>query len=214
MQPAIHIEQVPVGRMANFSYLIVDVASKEALYVDPGWDSKKVISVAEQNEWKIVGMVVTHFHFDHCQSLPEAWKALRAAVFLPKGEGEHIDKPEYKTKWMEEGTEISVGNQKVKCLSMPGHTPNEICLLVGNHLITGDVLFVDACGRVDLPGSDPERMFHSLKRISEMSDELVIYPGHDYGSKPTDTLGNQKKTNPYLQAAACGKNAFFVARGV
>ena len=200
--------------MANFSYLIVDGQTKEALYVDPGWESEKVIGVAKTHDWKITGIVVTHFHYDHNKALPEAWSCLRVPVYLPSGEGESVNEPHYQTRWMQEGTAIFVGKTEVKCLSMPGHTLNEICLLVGKHLLTGDVLFVDGCGRVDLPGSDPEKMFGSLKRLSAMSDDIIIYPGHDYGPTPTDTLGHQKKTNPYLMAAARGKVDFFGARGV
>ncbi len=213
MQP-VHIEQIAVGAMANFSYLIVDESTKESLYVDPGWEAEKVIGVARKKDWKIVGIVVTHFHFDHCKALPEAWQLLQVPVWLPKGEGEALAEPQYKISWMEEGSEISFGEKKLHCLSMPGHTPNEICLLIENHLITGDVLFVDGCGRVDLPGSDPQQMYQSLKRLSEMPDDIVIYPGHDYGPKKTDTLKNQKKTNPYLLAFLKGKKEFFGARGV
>ena len=200
--------------MANFSYLMADTNAKKALYVDPGWEPEKVIAAAKLNGWEIVGIVVTHFHYDHCKALPEAWELLKVPVYLPKGEGESIDESQYQTIWMEEGTTIPVGSQTVQCLSMPGHTPNEICLSAGSHLLTGDVLFVDGCGRVDLPGSDPEKMFVTLQRIAQMPDATVIYPGHDYGPSPTDTLGHQKKTNPYLTAALRGQKEFFGVRGV
>jgi glyoxylase-like metal-dependent hydrolase (beta-lactamase superfamily II) len=95
---------------------------------------------------------------------------------------------------------IPFGSQHIQILHTPGHSPGSICLLVENNLFTGDSLFVDAgAGRVDLPGSDLNTLFHSLEtKISPLSDQTVVWPGHDYGERPWSTIGLEKKNNPYL----------------
>ncbi len=96
--------------------------------------------------------------------------------------------------------DITLGNETIKILHTPGHSPGGQCFYNAPHLITGDTLFVNGCGRCDLPGSDPEAMFNSLHEIiGKLPDDTIIYSGHNYGDPPTDTLGNQKKTNPYLK---------------
>jgi len=93
---------------------------------------------------------------------------------------------------------------RVRFLHTPGHTPGSQCFLVNQaSLVAGDTLFVGACGRVDLPGGDPKAMYESLtQKLMRLPDEVVLYPGHNYGRTPSDTLGAQKRTNPYLR----GKN--------
>jgi glyoxylase-like metal-dependent hydrolase (beta-lactamase superfamily II) len=90
----------------------------------------------------------------------------------------------------------------LSCLLTPGHTPGGICIIVDKKaLLTGDTLFIGDCGRTDLPGGSLEEMFKTLQeKIFLLSDELIVYPGHDYGEKPFDSLGNQKRTNKTLKA--------------
>ena len=208
------IEQIPVGPMANFSYLIADPAMQKAAYVDPGWEVEKVLKIASQKKWQIEKILITHTHFDHIQELEEAYKKLKVPVFVHGIETGAIEKMGVPVHPLANNDIISVGNLSIQCLHTPGHTPGEICFHVGNHLISGDVLFVDGCGRVDLPGSDPDQMFETLKNLSQLPDNTIIYPGHHYGPTPTDTIGHQKKSNPYLVAAAQGKDVFFGRRGI
>lgn len=85
-------------------------------------------------------------------------------------------------------------------LLTPGHTPGSICILVNNEaIITGDTLFIGDCGRTDLPGGNLTQMYNTLHyKIKSLPDHLIVYPGHNYGNKPFDTLGNQKLTNKTL----------------
>lgn len=213
MQP-VTVHQIAVGPMANFSYLIEDTATKRGAYVDPGWEVAKVIRIIKTHQITLEKILITHTHFDHIQAVSEAYAALRVPVFVPSLEAEAVQEMGIPTHAILAEDTISVGNSNIQCLHTPGHTPGEICFYIPPHLITGDVLFVDGCGRVDLPGSDPEKMFETLRRLSGLPDETIIYPGHDYGPTATDTLGHQKKTNPYLSAATKGKDLFFRERGV
>jgi glyoxylase-like metal-dependent hydrolase (beta-lactamase superfamily II) len=88
----------------------------------------------------------------------------------------------------------------VEFLHTPGHTTGSQCFLVDGSLISGDTLFIGSCGRVDLPGSDPQQMYESLvNKLARLPDETILYPGHNYASAPTSTIGEQKRRNPFLR---------------
>ena len=107
----------------------------------------------------------------------------------------------------ESGDVLEFGEIRVRLLHTPGHTPGSQCFLVeepgeAGRLVAGDTLFLGSCGRVDLPGADPEAMYRSLnEKLRKLPDETILYPGHLYSSEPTDTMGHQKQVNPYLRAA-------------
>lgn len=99
----------------------------------------------------------------------------------------------------EDGDRIPLGASTIECLATPGHSPGGACYRVGGHLFTGDTLFVYGCGRCDLPGGDPERMFHSLARLkTEIPEATTIFPGHRYAPESTSTMGEQRRANPFL----------------
>jgi len=101
---------------------------------------------------------------------------------------------------VDDGDRLKVGDLELRFLHTPGHTPGSQCFLIGDRLVAGDTLFVQGCGRVDLPGSDPEEMYRSLTdRLSKLPDDVLLYPGHDYGGRPTSTLGEERKTNYCLK---------------
>jgi glyoxylase-like metal-dependent hydrolase (beta-lactamase superfamily II) len=98
------------------------------------------------------------------------------------------------------GDLVTVGDVSVKLIHTPGHTPGSQCFLVQDCLVAGDTLFVNGCGRVDLPGADPEAMYESLtQKLAKLGDDVILYPGHDYGPEPTASMGDQKRTNSYLR---------------
>ena len=101
----------------------------------------------------------------------------------------------------EGGDVIELGDVQIELLHTPGHTPGSQCFLVRKRLVAGDTLFIDGCGRVDLPGGDAAQMQVSLRRLAELPEDVVLHPGHDYGEAPTASIGEQKRTNPYLQMA-------------
>ena len=90
--------------------------------------------------------------------------------------------------------------QHVTFLHTPGHTPGSQCFLVGDRLVAGDTLFVQGCGRVDLPGGDPEQMYYTLtQRLAKLPASTVLYPGHNYGPSETSTIGDELELNPYMR---------------
>ena len=101
---------------------------------------------------------------------------------------------------IQDNTIIELGNLKIKVIHTPGHTPGGVLFLVEDNLFTGDTLFVEGCGRTDLPGSNTKQMYHSLEKIKSMDENIKIYPGHDYGSMKISTIKHEKENNPYLLA--------------
>ncbi|SRR5581483_4560018 len=193
MKPA--ILQIPVGQMANFTYIIADDDSGEAAVIDPSWDLDDVFHALKKNGWKAKYVINTHTHFDHVLGNEQVAEVAGAKII------QHENSKLQKDIAAKDGDTIEIGSIKLKVMHTPGHSKDSMCLILENQLIfTGDTLFVGNCGRTDLPGSDPEEMYHSLfDRLAMLDEKLVVYPGHNYGSAPTSTIGNEKKTNYVLQ---------------
>ena len=192
-------EQIPVGHMQNFSYLIGDEAAKEAAIVDPGWDIDKLLSAAKKHDLKVKFILVTHSHYDHIQQVKDLFDATDATVYVHEEDSEEIkNKGIEKIKTVGEGDTINIGKIKIKVLHTPGHTPGSVCYLIDNRLITGDTLFVGNIGRTDLPRGNPGIMSSTLKRLKKLDDSIEVYPGHDYGSTKSSTIKREKKTNPHM----------------
>ena len=186
--------QIPVGQMANFTYIVADEETAEVAIIDPSWDLEKVFDALEKNRWKAKYIVNTHSHFDHVLGNGQVAKMTKAKII------QHKDSHLEKDIALSEGDVIQVGSIGMKVVHTPGHSPDSICLVLDGAVFTGDTLFVGNCGRTDLPGSDPKEMYHSLLNIvSRLDDKLVVYPGHNYGQTPTSTIGFEKKFNLVLQ---------------
>lgn len=189
------IKTLALGPMDNFTYLVGDGAI--CAVIDPGWETDKIIKAATSEGWKIDAILLTHGHFDHAHETGSLAKKTHAKIYVHRDEEIRVSK-DVVVERTEDESLIRIGKIELKCIHTPGHTQGSQCFLVDNSLFTGDTLFVDACGRVDLPGSSPKQMEDSLKRISKLKPSIVIYPGHNYGDTPTSTIGEQLKTNPYL----------------
>ena len=195
-------KQIKVGPMQNFSYIIGDENSKSAAVIDAGWETNKLIEIASKEKLKINKIILTHSHYDHVQKTVELAEKTNAAVYFHELEFEEIKKTinvkKIKAVKLKNNDIINVGNMKINIIHTPGHTAGAICLLVDNKLITGDTLFVNAIGRTDLAGGDAVKIFESLQKLKGLSDDIEVYPGHDYGDIPFSTIGNEKKNNPYF----------------
>lgn len=201
--------QLKVGPMQNFSYIIGDEDSKEAAVIDAGWEADKLISICKEANMKITKIILTHSHYDHIQKADELASKTNAEVYFHEDDCNEvmqaIKNPSIKQIKIKNNQIISIGEIKVKAIHTPGHTPGGICLLVENKLLTGDTLFVNAIGRTDLPGGDPVKLFDSLQKLKKLDEDIEVYPGHDYGEITFDTIGNQKKTNPYFKCESKGQ---------
>jgi hydroxyacylglutathione hydrolase len=193
MNPA--ILTIPVGHMANFTYIIADKDSDYAAVIDPSWELDKVFYELKKNGWSAKYVINTHTHFDHVLGNEQVAKLTGAKIV------QHRNSQLEKDIAVSDGDVIEIGSIKLRVLHTPGHSKDSICLLLDDQLIfTGDTLFVGNCGRTDLPGSDPAEMYQSLfDRLGKLDDRLIVYPGHDYGPTTTSNIGREKKTNSVLK---------------
>ena len=215
-----YFHQVAVGEMANLAYLVGSLSTREALLVDPAWSVDALLDRAESDGMKVVGALATHYHQDHVGGQIfgfdiEGVARLLARHPVPIYVNEHEADGLRKVTGASDsdlvrkagGDTLTFGEVRIRLLHTPGHTPGSQCFLVEERgqpgrLVSGDTLFLGSCGRVDLPGSDAEDMYRSLNgTLRELPDETVLYPGHLYSTDPYGTLGEQKRTNPFLRAA-------------
>jgi glyoxylase-like metal-dependent hydrolase (beta-lactamase superfamily II) len=205
------------AQMANFLYLIGDPSSRRCLVIDPSWDPFGALALAEEDGYQLVGAVCTHTHPDHIggnlygMNIPgvaDLHQRLAPngefTVYVHALEAEGLQKnlalPPDDLTTVTDGDSIELGETSIQIIHTPGHTPGGICLLVAGHLVSGDTLFVGSCGRTDLPGSDVDKMYHSLKEIlAKLPDDTRVFPGHDYGPTPSSTIAEEKEQNHALR---------------
>ena len=199
-------------RMVNLVYLIGDRASGEAVAVDPAYAPDEVIDILRADGMCLVGVLATHYHSDHVGGDLFGRDILGIAELLEQVEVPiHVHRDE--VPWIERSTGVGrdslvphesddvlqVGEIKIRLLHTPGHTPGSQCFLVANRLVAGDTLFLQGCGRTDLPGSDPDAMYDSLvNRLAILPDDTVVYPGHLYSPDGSASLAETKRKNPVL----------------
>jgi len=193
------IHTLELGHMENFIYIIQDHSSKTAAVVDPAWEVNKITILAEHQGFKITDVLLTHSHYDHTDGLQAILKTVDAKVHLAQLEAEFWGQKLANPILHQEGDTIQLGATTIKVLHTPGHTPGSVCYHLGKHLITGDTLFVNACGRCDLPGGNQQQMTNSLRRLGSLPPETIIHPGHHYGPQATSTIAEQLKNNPFMQ---------------
>lgn len=193
------IEQIRIG-YDNFSYVIYCPIHKKAVIVDPGFDTTKSLRFITANDLILEYIILTHYHNDHSAETKHLKKVIPSArIVASKEDGKKLPiKPDI---FVCDKSQLKVGNILLSFLLTPGHTPGGICIIVDEKaILTGDTLFIGDCGRTDLPGGSLEEMFKTLQeKIFLLSDELIVYPGHDYGEKSFDSLRNQKQNNKTLK---------------
>ncbi len=210
MNEQLYFKQIEMGPMQNYVYLIGSLETRKVAVVDAAWEIDEILRLAARDEMEITHAFVTHTHPDHVggrfagteiEGLQELLSKCKAKVVVHKAEAEFLKglSPSDMIK-AESGDEITVGGIDIQLLHTPGHTPGSQCFLIGNRIVSGDTLFIGSCGRIDLPGSDPEQMYYSLtQKLMALPDETVLFPGHNYASQTTSTMGDEKRHNPYLQ---------------
>lgn len=199
-------------QMVNFAYAIGDRTTGECVLVDPAWRVADLVNVVADDGMQVTGVLATHYHADHVGGSImgheiEGVAALLEQVSCPI----HVQADE--VPWMERtagvtaadlvahapGDVLAVGDIEITLLHTPGHTPGSQCFLVDSRLVAGDTLFLDGCGRTDLPGSDPHAMMSSLRMLQTIDDDVVLYPGHRYSVASSATMGSVKQTNFVFQ---------------
>jgi len=204
----------PVARqMVNFVYAIGDRDAGQALLVDPAYDVGALLEVLEGDGMTLAGVLITHYHADHAGGSLMGWEIAGLVELLERVSVPiHVNTAE--RPWVARSTGVSerdlvphdggdalaVGGVEIELLHTPGHTPGSQCFLVsGETLISGDTLFLQGCGRTDLPGSDPDAMYESLRRLSALPDTVTVFPGHRYSEAPNATMQSVRGTNVALQ---------------
>ena len=188
------VHQIQVGNMQNFTYIVADENTNEAIIIDPSWDLVELELVIKKNNLKIKYIVNTHHHFDHTLGNEMMAESTKAPIIQHESSELSCDIR------VKDADFIEFGNSKLKVLHTPGHSHDSICLIGDGKIFSGDTLFVGNCGRVDLPGGSAKDLYHSLFDVLySLDDDLILYPGHNYGSSEVSTIGKEKSTNLVMQ---------------
>ena len=195
-------------QMVNFVYLIGDTQTRECIIVDPAYAVHEIAEIVEADDMKLVGALGTHYHPDHVGGKMMGWNIEGISSLLERNEVPiHIQKSEM--EWVtkttgvssthltahEGGDVVQVGEIAITLLHTPGHTPGSQCFLVDGNLVSGDTLFLEGCGRTDLPGSNPDDMYDSLNMLATLPNDTIVYPGHRYSDPAFLAMGQVRETN-------------------
>ena len=192
----------------NFSYIIADDTTREAAVVDSSYNAGKITSILTAENLKLKYIINTHSHSDHTAGNPELRSMSGARIVAHKLSRVNADVK------VDDGDIISIGNIPLKVIHTPGHTPDSICLLVDKKkLLTGDTLFVGECGRTDMPGGNSKSMYESLfHKLLKLNDDVEVYPGHDYGPKPSSSIGEERRSNYTLEPRSLSEFINFMSQ--
>lgn len=196
------------SQMVNFVYLVGDTQTRECVIVDPAYAVNDLLQIVANDDMKLTGVLATHYHPDHVGGSMmgmniEGVSALLDLQPVPI----HVNANE--ASWVTRTTGISdndlvkhsggdklcVGDIEITFVHTPGHTPGSQCFLVEQRLVAGDTLFLEGCGRTDLPGSNPGEMYASLQTLAKMPSDTLVCPGHQYSAMPSSNLGDVVATN-------------------
>ncbi|MHB8466612.1 MAG: MBL fold metallo-hydrolase [Acidimicrobiales bacterium] len=197
-------------QMVNFVYLIGDRETGEAVVIDPAYAIGDLLDTVAADGMRLVGALASHHHPDHVGGAfmsqgVEGVRELLEALAVPIPIHVHRDEAHAVQRTAgvsasdvvghDSGDVVEVGSIPIQMLHTPGHTPGSQCFLVDGLLVSGDTLFLEGCGRTDLPGSDPGAMYDSLQRLASLPDDIVVLPGHRYSTASVGTLGAIKEVN-------------------
>jgi glyoxylase-like metal-dependent hydrolase (beta-lactamase superfamily II) len=220
MNERLYFRQVLAGRdtarsdmiarqMVNFQYLIGDRGTGDAVIVDPAYDVDGLFDILEADGMHCSGVMVTHYHPDHIGGNFMGHTVIGLADVLGRASVPiHVQDDEAagvaKVTGValtdlvrhDGGDTVTVGEIPIELLHTPGHTPGSQCFLLDGHLVAGDTLFLEGCGRVDLPGGDPEALYYSITQtLAKVPDETVLFPGHLYAPDPSAPMGEVRGSN-------------------
>ena len=200
------VEQFEVGLLQNFCEILSCPETREAAVVDPAWEVDRLLREAQRLGVRITKALITHGHHDHVEGIAELVAATGATVVVNAHEIErvratmHLDgvatPPTFEL--IDDDQDVAIGRRGLRALWPPGHTAGGTCYLADGYIVTGDVMFIGGCGRTDFPGGNTAELWKSLQRLMALPEETRVYPGHNYGTTPTSTIGRETLENPYL----------------
>ena len=200
-------------QMVNFVYAIGDRHTGQAVLVDPAYDTGGLLDLLEADGMACTGVLATHYHPDHVggqmmgfdiEGVSRLLERVSVPIHVQAAEADLVKK----VTGLEDdclvshasGDVLTVGAVTIELIATPGHTPGSQCFLVDGRLVAGDTLFLEGCGRMDLPGSDPAQMYESLTtRLARVPDDAVLYPGHRYSLESSATMGITRERNPVFR---------------
>ncbi len=186
------VKQLPMGYLDNFSYLVGCEKTKKALVIDPAPPSDRIMAAAAEMGLTIEMIVNTHGHGDHTAGNAELKEKTGARIYIHQRDADRYRGADVLLK---DESPLQLGEVSIRVIHTPGHTPGGICLYAEGNLFTGDTLFVGDSGRTDLPGGHRPTLGASIRRLMELPEDTVVWPGHNYGPKPSSTLGWEKRNN-------------------
>jgi glyoxylase-like metal-dependent hydrolase (beta-lactamase superfamily II) len=197
-------------QMVNFVYAIGDREQGQAVLVDPAYGVRELVDVVKADGLELTGALATHWHPDHVGGdlMGYGIEGVRELLELDDAVPVHVQREEaWGVKRVtgasdsdlvqhDSGDVVHVGDIPITLVHTPGHTPGSQCFLVEGMLVAGDTLFLEGCGRTDLPGGDATAMYESLtQRLAHVPDDTVLYPGHLYSPEPSATMGDTRAHN-------------------
>ncbi len=209
-----YLQQIKVGFMEVFCYLVGCPDTKECLAIDPAGDEERVVTLIQEKGFSLKKIVNTHGHADHTCGNARVKELTGASIVMHPDDDRMFNSPEGQQmarqmgfalspaadEHVEDGDRIHVGGISLEVIHTPGHSPGGICLLGEGNLFTGDTLFVGAIGRTDLPGASMQQFMESIRgRLLTLPGETVVWPGHDYGMRPSSTIAEETRSNPWLR---------------
>jgi glyoxylase-like metal-dependent hydrolase (beta-lactamase superfamily II) len=212
-EDSVIVRQMEVGNFGIFCYLVGDEKAGEGLFIDPSDEHGMLLREAESHQLAIKYIVNTHSHIDHAMGNKEMVRRTGAKIIIheadapglsntPPGMLEMFEAEESPPAdiLVKDGDTIRVGNVTLQVIHTPGHTPGGMCLLTNGMVFTGDTLFVGSIGRTDFPGCSYEDLEQSVRtRLYTLPGETVVLPGHNYGSRPTSTIEQERRTNAFIR---------------
>ncbi len=194
-----NVDVLYLGPMDNCTYLVTE--GTEALLVDPAWDMTAVEQALHRGNLSLLGVFFTHGHFDHVKFSQQLLERTAVKGYLEEKDVAlaGLDVSLLHTYHGEQT--FHLGPFDIHVIPTPGHTAGSVCLQIGTALFTGDTLFPGACGRVDLPSSNPRDMRQSLVKLAGLPEDTQIFAGHRYGGKCSSTIGYERLKNPFMRNA-------------